>query len=174
MAYSQVETISDTFNVLDRIDSNLSYMLDDHIKTLMYDSNTAILKNGIHIFIIAPKFLYNDGIPDKIIDSLYNENNFPPTSESPGYSVSILSVLDSSPSIRIITNYPIKYEYHYKKLKVVILSKLKLKIIGNKSTKMMKFTINESLGGLLAHSSYLYTFEGIYLLDNKRLKNIFR
>jgi hypothetical protein len=122
----QTQKVVASFNVANELNSDLLYMLDDHIKTIESDSNTAILKNGIHIFFIAPKFLHSDGIPDKIIDSLYSENDFPPSFDSPGYSVSILSVLDSSPAIRVIRNYPEKYEYDSMELKVVILSKLKL------------------------------------------------
>jgi hypothetical protein len=172
IALSQIQSVNETFTIVDHIDSNLLFMLDDHINTLMSDSNTAILKYGTHIFLIAPKLMKNDGIPDRIIDSLYKEIDFPPPFASPGYSVGILSILDSCPAIRILDNYQNKYVYFKNNQKLIILSKLNINISTNGSIIQQTFIPQDNLSGLVASSCYLYTFEGIYRIETTRLKNV--
>ncbi|MCX6272796.1 MAG: hypothetical protein NTU44_16585 [Bacteroidetes bacterium] len=158
------QPLSEAFklSLIDNLDKNFLCMLDNHINIIKADSNILRLKDGLHLFIIAPKFEYNDGIPDKMIDSLYRDNNFPPSFNSPGYSVSILSILESCPAIRILNNYPIKYGYFKNGISIIILSKLRLNLNTTGIEKIISIVPDERLSGYEAHSSYVYRSHGFY------------
>jgi hypothetical protein len=124
--FCQINPLKFEVIVASELDSNLTTMLEWHIKKT--EKKHKFTKNNIYTIAILPKLSPGMGIPKQIIDSIYLRNVFPIQIDSPEYHVSIETEDKRNPYVRGTASFKNKYYFNYFGKDVFVISDLNIEI----------------------------------------------